>query len=110
MQVYTTLDPAAQRAAEEELARQLQAIEAGALGAFRQPTWAAARRRASEQTDYLQGAAVAIEVGTGDVLAWVGGRDFRHSHFDRVRQARRQPGQRVQALRLRGGAGARVAR
>ena len=45
-----------------------------------------------EQTPYLQGAVVAIEASTGDVLAWVGGRDFRHSHFDRVKQARRQAG------------------
>ncbi|HEV2844271.1 MAG TPA: penicillin-binding transpeptidase domain-containing protein, partial [Thermoanaerobaculia bacterium] len=29
---------------------------------------------------------------TGDVLAWVGGRDYAHSQFDRVEQARRQPG------------------
>jgi penicillin-binding protein 1A len=28
----------------------------------------------------------------GDVLAWVGGRDFRESRFDRVRGARRQAG------------------
>jgi penicillin-binding protein 1A len=31
-------------------------------------------------------------VTTGDVLAWVGGRDFLHSRFDRVKSARRQAG------------------
>ena len=43
-------------------------------------------------TPYLQGAAVMLDVHDGDVLAWVGGRDFSQSQFDRVVQARRQPG------------------
>jgi penicillin-binding protein 1A len=92
MRIHTTLDLNAQRAAEEELVRQLQAIESGALGAFHGPRYVAAMDAGDEQTPYLQGAVVAIEVSTGDVLAWVGGRDFRHSHFDRVKQARRQAG------------------
>jgi membrane peptidoglycan carboxypeptidase len=33
-----------------------------------------------------------MEAATGDVLAWVGGRDFAHSRFDRAEQARRQVG------------------
>ena len=33
-----------------------------------------------------------MEAATGDVLAWVGGRDFRHSRFDRVSTSRRQTG------------------
>ena len=51
-----------------------------------------ARATDEESTPYLQGAVVALEVATGDVLAWVGGRDFRHSRFDRVKDARRQAG------------------
>jgi penicillin-binding protein 1A len=43
-------------------------------------------------TPYLQGAMVALEIGTGDVLAWVGGRDFQQSRFDRVKSSRRQVG------------------
>jgi penicillin-binding protein 1A len=35
---------------------------------------------------------VALEAASGDVLAWVGGRDFRDSRFDRVRAASRQTG------------------
>jgi len=92
MRIHTTLDLGAQRAAEEELVGQLQAIESGALGAFHGPRYAAAMEAGDEETPYLQGAVVAMEVKTGDVLAWVGGRDFRHSRFDRVRQARRQAG------------------
>ena len=33
-----------------------------------------------------------LDAHDGDVLAWVGGRDFAQSQFDRVVQARRQPG------------------
>jgi 1A family penicillin-binding protein len=40
----------------------------------------------------LQAALVAVDPQTGDVLALVGGRDFRRSPFNRAVNARRQPG------------------
>ena len=40
----------------------------------------------------LQAAFVAIEPGTGNIVALVGGRDFRTSGFNRATRARRQPG------------------
>jgi penicillin-binding protein 1B len=40
----------------------------------------------------LQGALVSVDPKTGEVLAWVGGRDFDESEFDRVASARRQLG------------------
>ncbi|HYT67198.1 MAG TPA: PBP1A family penicillin-binding protein [Vicinamibacterales bacterium] len=40
----------------------------------------------------LQAALVAIDPDTGDVLALVGGRDFRQSQFNRAWRSRRQPG------------------
>ena len=40
----------------------------------------------------LQAALVAIDPATGDVLALVGGRDFRTSQFNRAWRSRRQPG------------------
>lgn len=91
MEVTTTLDAGLQRAAEEALEAQLAAVEKGALGAFSAPRYAPAAAPAS-QTPYLQGAVVALQAATGDVLAWVGGRDFRQSRFDRVESARRQAG------------------
>jgi penicillin-binding protein 1A len=91
LKVYTTLDAAAQKAGEEELDRQLRAVESGGLGRFQGPR-AAAADGTEEETPYLQGAVVAVEAATGDVLTWVGGRDFRDSRFDRVRGARRQAG------------------
>jgi penicillin-binding protein 1A len=80
LRIRTTLDSGAQRAAEQELQRQLQAIESGALGRF--------RGRGAP----LQGAVVMMGAVEGDVLAWVGGRDFNESRFDRVKGARRQAG------------------
>ena len=93
LRVYTTLDPAAQRAAEEELARQADAIEAGRFGAYRHPTYPEAKGETEEgSTPYLQGAAVVMETRSGAVRALVGGRDFDDSKFDRVWQGLRQPG------------------
>ena len=55
----------------------------------------------------LQAALVAIDPHTGDVLALVGGRDFRRSPFNRAVNARRQPGSAfkpfVYAAALEGG-------
>jgi penicillin-binding protein 1A len=85
VRVWTTLDVDAQRAAEQELTRQLRTIEAGKFGRF-------AGAAAAAVGDRLEGAVVMLEAGTGDVLAWVGGRDFAWSRFDRVSLARRQAG------------------
>jgi penicillin-binding protein 1A len=49
-------------------------------------------RVALYQEPQVQGALLSIEVATGDVIALVGGYDFQQSQFDRVTQARRQPG------------------
>jgi 1A family penicillin-binding protein len=93
LRVYTTLDPAAQRAAEEEVGRQADRIEDGAFGAFRHPTYPEAKGETEDgQTTYLQGAAVVMEARTGAVRALVGGRDYDDSNFDRVFQGLRQPG------------------
>ncbi len=40
----------------------------------------------------LQGALISVEPEDGAILAYVGGRDFSESQFDRVSQARRQAG------------------
>lgn len=85
LRVFTTLDTLVQRAAEEALRSRLEAIEAGTHGPFESAPGSAP----------LQGAAVALDPATGAVRAWVGGRDFVGSEFDRVEQARRQVGSLV---------------
>jgi len=92
LRIRTTLDSRAQRAAEEELARQLRAVESGQLGKFAGTRYAAEKDAGPDGTAYLQGAVVAIDPRNGDVLAWVGGRNFSHSQFDRAAMARRQAG------------------
>lgn len=81
LELHTTIDPEVQRAAEDALFAQIDAIEAGDLGEI--PADAGSAQA-------LEGAAVAIDTRTSAVLAWVGGRDFGRSQFDRVQQARRQ--------------------
>src|SRR5687768_1461533 len=69
-QVQTTFVPELQEAAE-------RAVSEG-LARFSDPA--------------LQAALVAIDPETGDILALVGGRDFRTSQFNRATRSRRQPG------------------
>jgi penicillin-binding protein 1A len=99
LRIWTTLDAGAQHAAEQELARQLRTIEAGKLGRFAgashpatRATPANAAGAESAAGERLEGAVVVLAADSGDVLAWVGGRDFGWSQFDRVSRARRQAG------------------
>ena len=46
----------------------------------------------------LQAALVALDPGTGQILALVGGRDFRQSQFNRATRSRRQPGSAFKPL------------
>jgi 1A family penicillin-binding protein len=80
LRVHTTLDPEVQREAEARLKEQIEAVEAGTWGTI----------TASDQP--LQGAVVVLESATGDVVAWVGGRDYSVSTYDRAQRARRQVG------------------
>jgi penicillin-binding protein 1A len=75
LRVYSTYDPALQKAAEQAITERITQL-------------AKSRRRAAE----LQGSLVAMDVATGDVLALVGGRNFGESRFNRATQARRQAG------------------
>jgi len=44
------------------------------------------------KTDYVQSGVFAIDPHTGFVKIMIGGRNFQHSKFNRIMQARRQPG------------------
>jgi 1A family penicillin-binding protein len=97
LRIHTALDPTLQKTAEESLEQQIRQIEAGTYGGFRHPTYE--RFAASLQpgqvvrhTPYLQGLVVVMDPNTGAVRALVGGRDWRHSQFNRATQAIRQPG------------------
>jgi penicillin-binding protein 1A len=93
LQVYTTLDLDAQRAANEAMDWGWGRIES--LSHFDHPKYAEFDTVEVFQdgtTPYLQGMMIALDPGTGAVRAMIGGRDFEQSKFDRVRLARRQAG------------------
>jgi 1A family penicillin-binding protein len=85
--IYTTLDPALQRAAVRALADGTAEVER--RPGYRNPTYAS---HPKGSTDYLQGAVVAIDPSSGDVKALVGGRNYQESPFDRAVSGLRQPG------------------
>ncbi len=91
MRIHTTLDRELQVALEEELERQVRAVERGAFGRFRHPDYEPGRTGAA-QTLYLQSAGLVLDARTGDILALVGGRDHDQSTFDRAVLGRRQLG------------------
>ncbi|MGQ0561270.1 MAG: penicillin-binding protein 1A [Gemmatimonadota bacterium] len=93
--IHTTLDARLQKILEQELTRQLRAVESGAYGVFRHRSYASARADDGdhdEGTKYLQSAAIFMDTKTGDVRALSGGRNFEDSQFNRALSARRQPG------------------
>lgn len=79
LQVYTTIDPGMQRAADAAVQQSLAEIEK-----------TLPKRRAT--SDPLQAALIAIDPSNGYVRAMVGGRDFTESNFNRATRAQRQPG------------------
>lgn len=78
--VYTTLDQAAQLAANRSVRRHAAAIQRESSG------------RWNGKSHAIQGAMVAIDPRTGDVRALVGGRQYERGNFDRALLAHRQPG------------------
>jgi penicillin-binding protein 1A len=85
LRVYTTIDPAMQRAAEAHVAASLDEIEARRARRTR-------NRKPEPSAAPLEAALVAMDPTTGEVRALVGGRDFKASRFNRATQALRQPG------------------
>ena len=99
--IHTTLDTPMQKAAEEALRRRLDEVEKRrgyanqtygdfARGFRERPP----KPGASNTTppDYLQGAVLAVDNANGGILVMVGGRDFRHSEYNRSVQGRRPAG------------------
>jgi penicillin-binding protein 1B len=81
LSIYTTLDSLVQKAAENALNIGLSRLETQN---------AALKHRSSNQK--LQGAVIVMQPKTGHILAMIGGRDYSKSQFNRITQARRQPG------------------
>jgi penicillin-binding protein 1A len=78
LNVYTTLNPWMQLAAEQAVRDGLNSLET--------------RTSRGKPSEHPEGALITIEPQTGYVKAMVGGYDFLRSEFNRAVQARRQPG------------------
>ncbi len=81
IRIWTTVDPIHQREAERALREGLKRLERD----YR-------HLRSEDEARQLQGAIVVIDPRDGSVLAMVGGRDYATSQFNRITQAKRQPG------------------
>ena len=81
LSIYTTLDTQVQMAAEKALVNGLTRLE---------KIKPALVRKSPDQE--LQGAVIVMQPKTGHILALVGGRSYSISQFNRINQARRQPG------------------
>jgi len=81
LRIFTSLDLHLQRIAESSLREGLKRLE---------KKYKHLRKTAKE--DRLEGAIIVIKPQTGEIKAMVGGRDYQKSQFNRVVQAKRQPG------------------
>lgn len=81
LQIFTTLDPNLQRAGEKALKNGLAELENKYPSLIRK-----------EQDESLQGAVLVIQPQTGYIKAMLGGRDYKITQFNRIAQAKRQPG------------------
>jgi penicillin-binding protein 1B len=81
LRIFSSLDLELQRKAERALVEGLKKLESA---------YPALRRKGD--SDSLEGAIVVIRPQTGEIKAMVGGRNYQKSQFNRVFQAKRQPG------------------
>ncbi|HEX5037151.1 MAG TPA: PBP1A family penicillin-binding protein [bacterium] len=82
MKIFTTLDLETQEIAEAAVKKRLEELENS------RPKL----KKMKEQGKQLEAALIAVQPQTGALKAFVGGRDYEVSQFDRVRDAHRQPG------------------
>lgn len=79
LKIYTTIDPELQRIAQNTLSSGVEMLESQL-------------RADPHNPGRLEGALVALEVGSGDILALVGGRNYGVSPYHRALYSRRPPG------------------
>lgn len=81
LRIFTSLDLHLQKIAERALSAGLKKLEEGHASLRRKP-----------EEDALEGAIIVLRPQTGEIKAMVGGRSYSKSQFNRVFQAKRQPG------------------
>ena len=91
--VRTNIDLRLQRALESTMNEQLSSLEAAQPAAPAPANGAPAAAKPP-----LQGAAIVLDVPTGRVEAWIGGRDFSKNQYDHISMAKRESGALLQPL------------
>lgn len=93
LKIYTSLDVDLSVYADSVLNRYLSNAEKNYPVAMRYSS--VPKNSVDINTHYLQGGLLLMENSTGQVLAMIGGRNFTHSKFNRIVQAKRQPGSSI---------------
>jgi len=96
LRIYTTLDQELSSYADSVLNNYLTNIEKSYSSGMRYSN--VSPNSVDINTRYLQGGLVLMENSTGQVLVMIGGRNFVHSKFNRMTQARRQPGSSIKPV------------
>jgi penicillin-binding protein 1A len=93
LQIYTTIDPQLQKAAQATVDNDLRKVEQRTGYPHpKKSDYTAEMREAREPTNYLQGALIVLDNRTGGIRAIVGGRDFQESNYNRAVLSPRQAG------------------
>ncbi len=90
LKIYTTLDIDLQQYSDSVLNEHLSAFEEKNEFEFKYSDFPADTLDIT--TPYVQGAVLVMDAETGYVYTMIGGRSFNHSKFNRMTQAKRQPG------------------
>lgn len=96
LRIYTTLDQDLSVYADSVLNSYLTRVEQGYGSGVRYKNVPAGS--VDINTRYLQGGLVLMENRTGFVRAMIGGRNFTHSKYNRMTQAKRQPGSAIKPI------------
>ncbi|MCB5270216.1 MAG: PBP1A family penicillin-binding protein [Candidatus Cloacimonetes bacterium] len=96
LRIYTTLDQDLAVYADSVLNNYLTTIEKNHNYSNKMSSISASSYDIN--TRYLQGGLVLMENDTGYVRAMIGGRNFTHSKFNRMTQAKRQPGSAIKPI------------
>lgn len=90
LKIFTTVDKDLQNELEKSIKEQLYLVEK--TEGYDHTKYEDFKAKKGLQTKYLQGAGICFNHKTGEVLAYVGGRDFKHSQYDFINAGKRPVG------------------
>jgi membrane peptidoglycan carboxypeptidase len=88
--IHTTIDAGVQSALESSLRLSLERAES--VSGYANQKRSDYKKSSGQTAEYLQGAGLMIDHGTGEVLAHVGGRDYSDVPYDMIEMGRRPLG------------------